>query len=242
MTGPHLDGYPDSVSSVSLTFGGESDLHADLWLWTPEVQQLRPTFPGATIAGAAFLTDGRIALTIALPPDDERQTWLLDDDGGIRRLGPSEARGALAVAPDGSRIAYVAHGQDDTDPTGARPNEVWVAPPERERGDRTYVLTTEMRDERLIDLSWAPDGQHLLLITRYQLASGGYRTRQLWLDTARGEIEKLANIPSEVVTGGYIWSPTGEHVAFLAYFWRKEELPKSYLVRYDFSRGEVAQR
>ena len=212
----HRDGYADAVSSVSLTYGGESNLHADLWLWMPEVQQLRPTFPGATIAGAAFLTDGRIALTIALPPDDERQTWLLDDDGGMRRLGPPEARGALAVAPDGSRIAYVAHGQDDTDATGARPDQVWVAPAERERGDRAYVLTTEMRDERLIDLSWAPDRQHLLLVTRYQLASGGYRTRLLWLDTARGEVEKLANIPSEVVPGGYTWSPTGEHVAFLA--------------------------
>lgn len=213
----HRDGYTDTSKSVSLAYGGEANLHADLWLWTPEVQQLRPTFPGATIAGAAFLADGRIALTIALPPDDERQTWLLDIDGGMRRLGPTEARGALAVAPDGKRIAYVTRGQDgDPGANGLHPDEVWIAPAERERGTRSYVLTTQMRDERLVDLSWAPDGQHLFLVTRYQLVGGGYRTRLLWLDAARGEIEKLANIPSEVVPGSYSWSPTGEHVSFLA--------------------------
>ncbi|MCC6177458.1 MAG: PEGA domain-containing protein [Chloroflexi bacterium] len=213
----HRDGYEDAIRSVSLTFGGESELHADLWRWTPEVQQLRPTFPGATIAGADFLADGRIALAIALPPDDERQTWLLDEDGGMRRLGPTEARGALAVTPDGRRIAYVARGQgDDANTSGVQPDEVWVAPSERERGTRSYVLTTEMRDERLVDLSWAPDGQHLFLVTRYQLVGGGYRTRLLWLDTAHGAVDKIANIPSEVVPGSYSWSPTGEHVSFLA--------------------------
>jgi hypothetical protein len=213
----HRDGYADAISSVSLNFGGEADLHADLWRWTPEVQQLRPTSPGATIIGAVFIADGRIALSVVLPPDDERQTWMLDENGGMRRLGPTEARGALAVAPDGGRIAYVTRGQDDdTGTNGGRPDEVWIAPAERERGTRSYVLSTEMRDERLVDLSWAPDSQHLFLVTRYQLVGGGYRTRLLWLDTARGEIEKLANIPSEVVPGSYSWSPTSEHVSFLA--------------------------
>jgi hypothetical protein len=213
----HRDGYADAINSVSLTSGRAVELHGALWLWTPEVQQLRPTSPGATIIGAVFIADGRIALSVVLPPDDERQTWMLDENGGMRRLGPTEARGALAVAPDGGRIAYVTRGQDDdTGTNGGRPDEVWIAPAERERGTRSYVLSTEMRDERLVDLSWAPDGQHLFLVTRYQLVGGGYRTRLLWLDAARGEIEKLANIPSEVVPGSYSWSPTGEHVSFLA--------------------------
>ena len=212
-----LTATPTPFSSVSLESGGRADLHADLWLWTPQAQLLRPTFPGATIAGATFLADGRIALTISLPPDDERQTWLLDDDGGMRRLGPAEARGPLAVAPDGGRVAYAARGQDDEAGTGGvRPDEVWIAPAEGDRGTRAYVLTTEMRDERLVDLSWAPDGRHLFLVTRYQLAGGGYRTRLLWLDAATRQVDKIANIPSEVVPGSYGWSPTGEHVAFLA--------------------------
>jgi hypothetical protein len=213
----HHDGYSDAIRSVTLESGTLADLHADLWLLTPQAQLLRPTFPGATIAGATFLADGRITLTVALPPDDERQTWLLDKDGGMRRLGPTEARGPLAVAPDGRRVAYAARGQDDGPNTvGIQPDEVWVSAAANDRGTRVYVLTTEMRDERLVDLSWAPDGRHLFLVTRYQLAGGGYRTRLLWLDAATRQVEKIANIPSEVVPGSYEWSPTSEHVALLA--------------------------
>jgi Tol biopolymer transport system component len=73
-----------------------------------------------------------------------------------------------------------------------------------------------MRDERLVDLSWAPDNRHLFLVTRYQLVGGGYRTRLLWLDAATRQVDKIANIPSEVVPGSYSWSPTSGHVAFLA--------------------------
>jgi hypothetical protein len=227
----HHDGYADAVRSVSLEHGGRADLHADLWLWTPQAQLLRPTFPGATIAGATFLADGRIALTVALPPDDERQTWLLDDDGGMRRLGPAEARGPLAVAPDGARVAYAARAQgDDPSAGGVQPDEVWIAPAEGDRGTRAYVLATEMRDERLVDLNWAPDGRHLFLVTRYQLAGGGYRTRLLWLDAATRQVDKIANIPSEVVPGSYGWSPTGEHVALLA---RSGQTTSLCLVRTD---------
>jgi dipeptidyl aminopeptidase/acylaminoacyl peptidase len=227
----HLDGYADAIRSVSLEPGGRTDLHADLWLWTPEAQLLRPTFPGSTIAGATFLADGRIALTIALPPDDERQTWLLDHEGGMRRLGPAEARGALAVAADGGRVAYAARGQDDEPHTGGvRPDEVWIAAAEGDRGTRVYVLTTEMRDERLTDLSWAPDGRHLFLVTRYQLAGGGYRTRLLWLDAATRQVDMIANVPSEVVPGSYGWSPTGEHVALLA---RSGQTTSLCLIRTD---------
>ena len=227
----HRDGYADAISSASLDSGGRADLHADLWLWTPQAQLLRPTLPGATIAGATFLADGRIALTVSLPPDDERQTWLLDDDGGMRRLGPTEARGPLAIALDGGRVAYAARGQDDeSGSAGVRPDEVWIAPADGDRGSRAYVLTTEMRDERLVDLSWAPDNRHLFLVTRYQLAGGGYRTRLLWLDAATRQVDKIANIPSEVVPGSYGWSPTGEHVAFLA---RSGQTTALCLVRTD---------
>ena len=227
----HRDGYADAISSASLDSGGRADLHADLWLWTPRAQLLRPTFPGATIAGAMFLADGRIALTIALPPDDERQTWLLDDDNGMRRLGPPEARGPLAVAADGGRVAYAARGQDDeSGPGGVHPDEVWIAPADGARGTRAYVLTTEIRDERLVDLSWAPDGRHLFLVTRYQLAGGGYRTRLLWLDAATRQVDKIANIPSEIVPGSYGWSPTSEHVALLA---RSGQTTALCLVRTD---------
>jgi Tol biopolymer transport system component len=213
----HLDGYADASRTVTLDAAGRADLHADLWLWMPEAQLLRPTFPGATIDGATFLADGRVALTVNLPPDDERQTWLIDNDGAMRRLGPAEARGALAVTPDGSRVAYVARGQsDDSTSGGAALDEVWIGAAQNDRGSRAYALNTNAREERLVDLTWAPDGRHLFLVSRYQLAGGGYRTRLLWLDAATRQVDTIANIPSEVVPGSYDWSPTGAHVALLA--------------------------
>lgn len=98
---------------------------------------------------------------------------------------PRSGGSTEGLFPAGERIAYTTRGQDD-DPgaNGLHSDEVWIAPAERERGTRSYVLTTEMRDERLVELSWAPDGQHLFLVTRYQLVGGGYRTRLLWLDTS----------------------------------------------------------
>lgn len=212
------DGYADAVYDISVVAGQAEALHGELWLWTPQVRQLRPTFPGATITGADFLADGRIALSIALPPDDERQTWLIEGERGTRRLGPSEARAALAVAPSGDRIAYLARRQGSAVGVGApndRLDEVWIANPEGERGARRYALPAST-DERLLDLSWAPDGEHLLVVSRQQPAGGGFRTRLLWLHAARGDARELVSLPSEVVPGSYSWSPAGDRVAFLA--------------------------
>lgn len=216
-----LPRYADADYMVRATPGQPSVLRGLLWLQTPQVRRLRPPVPGAAIAAAQFLADGRLALTLALPPGDERQLWLLDQAGGARRIGPPEAQAALAVAPDGRRVAYLAR------PTPAPPaapasvdarvSEVWITTRDGERGERRYALPAGTADERLVDLSWAPDGTHLLLASRLRPQGGGARTRLLWLDPASGVARELARFPSEIVPGSYLWRPDGAQVAFLTH-------------------------
>lgn len=213
------DGYADVTHSLTVRAGEAVAVTAQLWLRSPQVQRLRPTFPGATISAAGFLRDGRVALIVALPPGDERQAWLVDGRGGTRRVGPPEAHGGLAISPDGEQVAYLAQGQ------GGRLDEVWLTR-DGSRGARRYAVPTG--DERLVDLTWAPDGRHLLVVSQQPLAGGGQRTRLRWLDTAAGEARELVELPSEVVPGSYGWSPGGDAVAFLA---RAGQLTALCLVR-----------
>src|SRR5438093_70785 len=82
-----------------------------------------------TITAAGFLADGRIALTLALPQGSGQQLWLLDGPRGLRRLGPPETRSALALAPDGQRVAFLAEAPRGGAPSG-RTGEVWVSGPD----------------------------------------------------------------------------------------------------------------
>lgn len=214
--------YAEVTYTVRLVAGQATTLAAPLWLRTPEVRQVRPPLPGATITDAQFLADGRIALTVALPPGDERQLWLLGTDGDAQRIGPPAAQTALATAPDGERVAYLARsaaraGSPTGTATDARPDEVWITGRAGERGQRRYALPTNTADERLTDVAWAPDGAHLLLVSQQRPQGGGIRTRLLWLDGAGTTAPReLIAVPSEILPGSYAWSPRGDRVAFLA--------------------------
>jgi dipeptidyl aminopeptidase/acylaminoacyl peptidase len=205
------EGYADATYKVHVEPGQTATLEAELWLQMPIVQRLRPTFPGTTITDARFLADGRLAFTVALP-GDERQLWLLDERGGTRRLGPPDARGSLAVALDGTRVAYLAQGVGEEVSDG-RLDQLWLAQPDDESGDRRYVLPSTA--ERLVDLSWAPAGQHLLVVSREQRPNGSVRTRLRWLDPAGGEPRELLSLPGEIVPSSYTWRPDGTQVALL---------------------------
>ena len=85
-----------------------SSLALTLWARQPQLTHLRPTYPGASIAAAAFVRDGRLGLVIGLPAGG-REAWLLDPAAGsLERIGPAGQWAALAIAPDGARVAYLA--------------------------------------------------------------------------------------------------------------------------------------
>jgi hypothetical protein len=221
--GEHLltvrkSGFFDAVQRLIVPPGVTRTATLELWPRDPRLLAVRPAFPGAAASSVEFLEDGRLALAVTLPPGDERQLWLLDGEGELRRFGPPNARGALAVAPGGGQVAYLARGPrpgfDD-----ARLDEVWVTARDGEPGERLFALDASVSNERLFDLSWAPDGRHLLTASREQLTGGGLRTRLRLLDLdsqAGGPARGLVSLPSEIVPDSYSWSPSGDFVAFLA--------------------------
>ena len=204
-------GYADATHVVRAEANSTATTAGELWLRSPEVRRLRPTYPGTTIADATFLDDGGLALTVALPPDDGRQLWLLDAQGGARRLGPTTARGSIAASPDGSRVAYLA--ASERSGRGGPTDEVWLSATSGDRGERRFALPTG--DERLVDLSWAPDGRRLLIVGRQRLAGGGQHTRLRLLDATTGEARELVSLPSAVVPGSVAWSPDGARLGLL---------------------------
>lgn len=220
-----LDRHADVTYRVRLDPGGSASLAGLLWPRTPPIAAVRPPLPGSTIAGARFLADGRIALAVAIPPGDERQLWLVDAVGGARRVGPPAAQVAIAASPDGARVAYLAR---PTAPTGtpgaeARVGEVWVTTRDGDRGARIFSLPPGTADERLVDLSWAPDGAALLVVSQQRPQGGGIRSRLLRLDlaeqaagTGTAAPRELIGMPSEIVPDSFAWSPRGDRVALLA--------------------------
>lgn len=207
------DGYGDANYHLVLEPGEVATLAADLWLRTPTVDRLRPIYPGASITSAGFLLDGRIALTVSLPPADDRQLWIIDRNGQMQRLGP-EARGSIALSPHGDRMAYLAASQRSGIGSG-RLAEVWLADGDAGDGERRYSLPATTSSERLVDLSWSRDSQYILLVSREQLSSGGQRTRLRLLNAESGQATDLTSLPSDMVPGSYAWSPDGRRVAFL---------------------------
>lgn len=221
-----FSGRADTTYDVRLEAGQQATLSGILWLRAPQVLQLRSPLPGATIVGAQFLGDGRVALALALPSGDERQLWLLDRDGGTRRIGPPLARVAIVVAPDGARVAYLARpatglsGAASGLGTAGLATEVWLAGTGGDLGERRYALPPNTAAERFVDLSWSPDGKGLLLASEQHPQGGGVRTRLLWLALATGPAtsapRELITLPSEIVPGAYTWDPRGERVGLLA--------------------------
>lgn len=208
------------VTTIHAGPGRAAPLDAVLWRRSPTVETLRPPLPGSTIAGAAFLADGGVALDVTLPPGDDHQLWRAAAGGALRRLGPPDAPGPIAATPDGG-VAYLAPAaeKDGASPpeSGNRPlSTVWVAPPDQ-AATLAYRLPAGTEDARLVDLTWSPDAAHLLLACALRRPDGGSRTRLLWLDRAHGTSRVLVELPSDIVTGSYAWGSGGDRVAFLAH-------------------------
>jgi hypothetical protein len=214
------DGSATVASRVRAEAGRPAHLLAELWLRRPQVHRLRPPYPGAVLADARFLADGRVVLAVELPPSGERQLWLADGRGAGQRIGPPLLHGAGAVAPGGDRLAYLAAGASGargvaTGP-GSRLNEVWLTGTGGDQGQRLYALGGGTGDERLVDVSWAPDGRSLLLASERPGAGGGRRTILRRLDPRSGEAAELVGLPAAAVPGGTEWASGGDQLALLA--------------------------
>jgi len=210
----HGERVVDASYDVVVHPDATTTLAPDLWLRHPRIAPLRPTYPGSSIVGASFLADGRIALVEALPPGNDDQLWLVDPNGAPRRVGPADQSHAIALAPDGRRVAYLVQGNTATTRRMGL-DEVWIAGSGGGDERRSFALPPDDPGESLVDLSWAPDGQHLLIASRVADRSGGRWSRLRWLDLANGEARELATFPGDVVFGSYTWSPVGDRVAFM---------------------------
>ncbi|MFN8472183.1 MAG: PEGA domain-containing protein [Anaerolineae bacterium] len=206
------DGYLDTAIPVTVTRAQTATLSAALWRRTPQVQRLRPTFPGASITDAEFLADGRVALALTFPPGDERHLWLADGRGNLQRVGPPSAPGALAVSSDGATVAYLSRAE------GARLGQDRLDQVRFTRGtnggDVHYSLPST-GNETLLDLSFTQDGRRVLLVSRETGSSMAARTHLRRLDVASGEVAELVTLPSEIVPGSYAWAPAADWVALM---------------------------
>ena len=120
LPGPHQvtlrrSGELDATRELDVPVAGAT-LDVALWHTQPTAVKLRPAYPGAAIADAQFLTDGRIALVLLLPASGGaisvqpplREVWLLDPTSGhLDAFAPSIRAAALAVSPSGARVAYL---------------------------------------------------------------------------------------------------------------------------------------
>ena len=209
----------DWAQTVQSVAGQEQRLAVTLWRRLPVVEPLRPPFPGATIADAKFLATGHVALQIALPPGSDHQLWRRGGDGRLTPLGPASAPGPLAAAPDGHAVAYVTGATAPSTTSGSRDTRplraLWTARADGQGAAPRYTLPANDAASELVDLSWAPDGAHLLLAATRQLANGGVRTQLLKLDPRHGSVDTLVELPSAIVPGSAQWSPRGDQVALL---------------------------
>jgi len=215
------DGYADLTVTARVAADRPATVAGTLWRAAPVARQLRPPLPGAAIAGAQFLAAGSVALTVTLPPGQEQQLWIVDAAGGARRVGPIEARLAIAPSPDGERVAYaaVAAPAPGAGPGGEPlPAELWIAAADGAApGVRRLALPPSTATERLVDLAWAPDGRQLLVAAQLRPQGGGVRTRLLRIDAdGHGPPVELVALPSDVVAGSWTWRPDGGQVAFVA--------------------------
>jgi hypothetical protein len=214
----------DESCTVDLDANGSS-VALSLWRAHPIVTYLKPPLPGAMLSDVGVLDDGRLALQVALP-DGEHQAWTLDPDAHLtsQRLGAVAPHAPLAVRPDGQVVALL---QPRTRDPGANSSslafvdhiptaEVWLAstvgnaPPLR-------AWTAPDPTEELVDLTWATDQSHLIVVGRQEVTGGAGRTIIRWLDTLSGEAQDLALLPSGVAPGTYVWSPDGQTVAFVVH-------------------------
>jgi len=211
--GPHtlVLKYPQALDDQrQVNVSTDTDISVSMWRRRPDAIQLRPAYPGASISDAAFLADGRLALSMGLPVQAGgmsgsvvREAWIFDPSSGS--LEPFDATGAIprvalvVVSPDGRGVAYLQTDQSEVRRGGGDPrlSEVWVADAANAgQPVRVFALPSMSGPaspggepggiEDVDDVVWTPDSRHLLVTARLVSVSGGYpaaaRSRLLLVD------------------------------------------------------------
>ena len=202
------NGYlPDSFT-IDVRSDAALDVNRELWPERPPAMLLRPPLPGATVGGAHFLSDGRLALSVAVSAE-ERQLWAYaTDSDSYQRLGPSGAP-AVAGSADGRTVAYVKRNQA----FGVGSGPAWTLHEIDAGGGDRELYQAGTDDGQPVDLSLSPEGGRIVLAERSSLGSSN-RTRLVLFATGGGEPRALTELPADLVPGSYDWAPDGSRVAF----------------------------
>jgi hypothetical protein len=219
----------DSISTVELVDVAVTGtvLHVALWKRHPTVQHLRPPYPGAQLADAAFLADGGVQVVVTLgdrqsgqPARQARESWLMEPGSGAER-GPTAApagsrAAAVAVSPDGRRVATLQEfsrlspARTSAQSASRRLDSVWVADVDDRADAGTAVFRLEppvptmlgvAAQEELAAIAWLPDSRHLLIASRFgdPAAGGPLRTRLLMVDAGPEGVEAIDAQPAELI-------------------------------------------
>ena len=214
--------------SVRVVTQATASRAATLWRANPAGREVRAPLPGARIERAGFLRDGRLWLSIALPPGDAHQLWRFDERGFPEAVGPASLPGPIALSPDGEHLAYPLAAP--TDGSRGIPSMV-VASTAGDRPAHRYPMAPGVGP--ITDLAWAPDSRHLLVVTARDDGGAG-RSALSRLDAEDGALRPLAELPGDVVPGSEVWRPDGGALAFVAH-----SADGSALCLLDLASGDV---
>jgi hypothetical protein len=212
----------DGQYAVQVGAAGAS-LDAVLWRRQPTLRRLRPTLPGAVLSDVRVLSNGELALSITLPASRHIQAWRMEPRSGALRPVLTGAAGTrLAVTSDGERVAFVGYEVGPAPYSGdlarfgaVQPGMVWVVaagPWAPMAGWRAPIEA----GEQLVDVSWSPNADRLLVMATQALGGAAPRSRLWFVEADTLQAREILTLPSEVVPGSAVWSPDGQRVIFVA--------------------------
>jgi hypothetical protein len=239
--------HPDALEATQTirVASNPIDLTIPMWSRKPQVAPLRPNYPGASLLDARWLDDGQVILALSVGHPTigpaARELWRFDPTSGqMKRVFPpgGSAPSILTLSPDGKWLAYVsstsssALRQDNAVNTvtnaGATSQSVMITEQEGQTAPESVFevaggssgLTTS---ERISDIVWTPDSQHLIAITRVGDSPG--RSRIILLDVAgapdsaarRSSPVQLALLPAEIVPATVSVDPRSHWLAAIAH-------------------------
>ncbi len=117
-------------------------------------------------------------------------------DGNIRSIGSEEDIRPVSWSPDGSKIATVSK-------SGMA--YVWNA----FTGQQEYILTEGMIDIPMIDISWSPDGEHIIT------TNVGFNGRVYVWNVSTRQLEHT--LIGQTKYAKALWSPNSEHISTVSF-------------------------